>query len=214
MRSTTYRAAGSLALCLVLTALLPAATWAGSKVTSAHLRGPLINALFTAVDTSGCVETDTFVTANQPTEHLSSDSTTSVVAGVNIFIYDYCTDAVLLQAYGEDDTVPASAFHVSNQLDVASLRTTMPMTNIDTGDAFSVQVNVSLSGTSDIHRDHSNTNDLYGGGCHVLNRWNGSGRIARASGSVTDGTTEFTPTATDQAEIGFVHDGFVVIGCA
>ena len=120
----------------------------------------------------------------------------------------------MLQAAGEVDTLSFAAFNVSNQLDEASLQGEIPVTNLDTGEAFTISVDVTWSGTSAIHRDHSNTNDQYPGGCHVLNRWNGSGRTATASGSVTDGLTEFAPTATADAEIGFVHDGFAVMGCA
>jgi hypothetical protein len=47
----------------------------------------------------------------------------------------------------------------------------------------------------------------------VLNRWKGSGRTADAAGTVSDGATNYTPTATHDAEIGYVIDGFEVIGC-
>jgi hypothetical protein len=209
-----FRAARAVTLSLALVALLPAAANAATgKVEVEHQRGPLVNALFTSMDGSGCVETDTFVTANRSTDHHGSSSLTSVIAGVSVFAYDLCSETVVLQAAGEVDTLSLDAFRVSNQLDQASLQGEIAVTNLDTGAAFTITVDVTWSGTSAIHRDHSNTNDQYPGGCHVLNRWNGSGRTATASGSVTDGLTEFTPAPTDDAEIGFVHDGFAVMGC-
>jgi len=215
MRARTFRAASALALCLPLIAAWPSgAAAATGTVEVEHQRGPLINAFFTAFDGSGCVETDTFVTANAPTDHHGPEQISTVVAAVSVFIYDMCTDTTVLQVAGFADNLPLDAFVVSNQLDLASLHATIPVNDLDTGAASELDVNVNLAGTSDIHRDHSNTNDLYGGGCHVLNRWNGSGRTAMAWGTVSDGVTNYIPAPTDQGEIGFVHDGFVVIGCA
>jgi hypothetical protein len=202
-----------LSLGLLVLSPFSVVTAANTKVTVENLRGPLINASFSAIDPSGCIETDTFVTANRPTDQLlPGRGTTTGIGAVSIFVNNSCTDTSL-QAVGQTDTLSATDFQVSNQLDWASLRKTITVTNIDTGATFDVSVNVALVGTSVIVRDHSNTNDFYGGGCHVLNRWKGSGRTADASGVVSDGVTNFTPTATQSAEIGVVIDGFEVINC-
>jgi hypothetical protein len=199
------------ALILAPTAVADAAS---TKVSVANLRGPLINAWFTSFDTTGCIETDTFVTANTPSyQKLPSVPVTTTVGGVDIFEYDSCTNTTLLQAFGESDALPAGSLQVSKQLDWATFDATFTMTNIDTNATFDVNVHVALSGTSVIHRDDVNSNEFYGGGCHVLNRWKGSGRTADASGMVSDGVTNYTPTSTDQGEIGYVIDGFEVIDC-
>jgi len=199
---------------LVLAPASIAAAATGGKVTTEHQRGPLINASFTSFDASGCIETDTFVTANRPTVHeIPGNATTTGIGAVNVFEYDSCTDTTLLHAVGELDTLSDAQFQVSNQYDWAALHATIPVTEIDTGATFDLRVDVTLVGTSVIARDHENTNDFYGGGCHVLNRWKGSGRTATASGVVSDGVTNFTPVSTDSAEIGLVIDGFVVINC-
>jgi hypothetical protein len=203
----------STAALLVLIPLSVAAA-ASDTVTVQNNRGPLANAWFSTVDPSGCIETDTFVTANRPTDQqLPGRGTTTGIAAVSIFEYDACADSVLLDAVGENDAVPAGAFQVSNQLDQASLATTITLTNIDTGGTFDTTVDVAWTGTSDIVRNHDNTNDFYGGGCHVLTRWKGSGRTADASGRVSDGATNFTPATSQSAEIGYVIDGFEVIDC-
>jgi len=208
------RALTTLSLGLLVLAPFSVATAASSKVTVENLRGPLINASFSAVDPSGCVETDTFVSANRPTlQQLPGQGTTTGIGSVSIFEFDNCTGTTLFQAVGQTDTLSATEFQVSNQLDWATLRATINVQNIDTGEMFDVNVNVGLVGTSVISRDHSNTNDFYGGGCHVLNRWKGSGRTADASGVVTDGVTNFTPLASQGNEIGVVIDGFEVINC-
>jgi hypothetical protein len=188
---------------------------ATDKVTVENLRGPLVNGYFTAIDPTGCIETDTFVTANRPTDQqLPGRGTTTVVGGVSIFEYDSCTDTVLLQAVGEIAPSSAADLRVSRQLLWATLKANITLTNIDTGDTFDVSVDVAFTSTSAIHRDTENSNDRYGRFCHVLNRWKGTGRDAVASGTVSDGVTNFTPTASQPAEIGMVIDGFEVIGCA
>ena len=185
---------------------------ASAKVTVENMRGSLVNAWFSTTD--GCIQTDTFVTANGSTDQLlPGRGTRTDIAAVNIFRYDSCTDTVLLAAVGQADALPAGDLQVSRQLDSASLHTTITVTNIDTGETFDVDVDVDWVGTSDITRDDVNSNDKFGG-CHVLNRWKGSGRDAVASGSVSDGVTNFTPSASDSADIGFVIDGFEVIDCA
>lgn len=214
MRALVRRsfALGSLvALILSPTAIADAAS---SKVSVVNLRGPLVNASFTTFDATGCIETDTFVTANQPSyQQLPSKPVTTVVAGVSIYEYDACTDTTILQAAGDTEAFPAGSLQVSKQLDRATLVGTLTLTNIDTNATFDVDVNVAWTGTSAIHRDDVNSNDFYGGGCHVLDRWKGSGRTAEAAGSVSDGSTNFTAASTQNAEIGFVIDGFEVIDC-
>jgi hypothetical protein len=208
------RALAILSLGLLLLSPLSVANAATDKVTVENLRGPLVNAFFSSFDPTGCIETDTFVSANRPTDQLlPGQDTITGIGSVSIFVYDSCTDTTLLQAVGETDALTAADFQVSRQYDWASLQTTITLTNIDTGDLFNVDVNVAWVGTSDIRRDTENTNDRYGLTCHVLNRWKGSGRDADASGVVSDGVTDFTPTGSQWAEIGFVIDGFEVIGC-
>jgi hypothetical protein len=209
------RAGVVMALSALILVPVSVANAASTKVSVANLRGPLINVGFTTLDPSGCIETDTFVSANLPSyQQLPSKPVTTGVASVNIFEYDSCTDTTILDASGLTEDLPAGALQVSKQLDQASLVATIPMLNIDTNETFSVDVNVSLVGTSAIHRDDVNSNDFYGGGCHVLNRWKGSGRTASATGTVTDGVTNYTPDPTDAGEIGYVIDGFEVIDCA
>ncbi len=204
-----------LSLGLLVLSSSSAVSAASGKVEVVNLRGPLVNAYFSSTDPSGCIQTDTFVTAQRDTaQQLPGRGTTTGTGAVSIFQYDACTDTSLLDAVGQTDSLGATELQISRQLDWAWMRSTVTMTNIDTGDTFDVSVNVSWVGTSDIVRDTENTNDRYSLDCHVLNRWKGSGRDAAASGVVTDGVTNFTPVASQPGEIGLVIDGFEVIGCA
>ena len=214
MRASIRGTVAIVSLGLLALAPLSLASAASDRVTVENLRGPLVNASFSSTDPSGCVQTDAFVSANRDTlQQLPGRGTTTGIGSVSVFEYDACTDTTILQAVGEKDNLGAAEFQVSRQYDWASLHTTITVTNIDTGELFDVNVNVNWVGTSALHRDHENTNDFYGGGCHVLNRWKGTGRTATASGTVSDGVTNFTPTSSQDGEIGVVIDGFEVIDC-
>jgi hypothetical protein len=198
---------------------LTSAVAATTKVTVENLRGPLINAWFSAPDPSdpsGCRVLDAFVTANSGLSQQLPDSTAVGIAAVNVDAYDSCTGQTLFQAVGQIDTTqaPGAAFVVSKQYDLATLKATIPVTDIDTGATSNVTLDVTLRGTSDLYRSHENTNDIYTRDCHVLNRWKGTGRDAVATGTVSDGGTNYTPAPSQNAEIGMVVDGFEVIGCS
>jgi hypothetical protein len=183
------------------------------KPTIANVRGPVANAGFETVDGSGCVVTDVFVSANSGVEQDLPTTTHVGVASVSIYRYNACTGDEYINAAGYTDRLPAGAFSVSKQLDRARLVTTIPVDDLTSGTAYDVAVDVTWTGTSVITRDHANTNDRYPA-CHVLNRWKGSGRTADAMGTVSVGTTNFTPTTSQWGEVGTVISGFEVIGCA
>src|SRR5215475_105017 len=186
---------------------------AGGKVAVLNLRGHLVNAVFSDTEPGGCLRTDVFVTANSGTEQDLPSTQTFALAAVSIYKYDSCTNTTLLDATGSNDALAAGDFQVSAQLDKASLVATFTVSDLVSGGSFDVNVNVDWTGVSDIVRNHSNTNQIYPG-CHIINRWKGSGRDAVASGVVSDGVTNFTPGTSQYAEIGYVIDGFEIIGCA
>jgi len=190
-----------------------AATAADGKVTVVNLRGPLVNASFSTTDPNGCVTTDVFVSANGGTDQHLPGTTHFAVASVQIYQYDACTDTTLRDAAGLADTLATGAFQVSNQIDQASLHTTILASDLVSGASFPVTVDVDWVGISDIVRDHSNTNELYPG-CHIINRWKGSGRDAVATGTVSDGTTNLAPAPSESAEVGVVVSGFEIMGCS
>jgi hypothetical protein len=184
---------------------------ARGNTTVMNLRGNLINADFS--ETDGCLETDVFVTANSGVEQNLPDTTRYAIAAADIFEFNSCTGETLLDATGQTDSLPAGAFQVSNQLDQASLNTVLPASDLVSGNSFTITVNVALTGTSDITRSHSNTNEVYPG-CHIINRWKGSGRDANAAGTVAGGGADLTFTSSQFGEIGYVMDGSEIMGCS
>ena len=204
-------------LSLGLLALGPAsaASAASDKVTVVNLRGPLANAWFSSTDPSGCIQTDTFVSVQRSTYHRDARPEDDDRQPRRQHLRVQPLHGRVAPRRGWRDRGAAQAdLVISNQLDVASVHTTLVASNLDTGDPVTLDVNIAWVGTSAIHRDHSNTNDRYSRNCHVLNRWKGSGRDAVASGTVTMGSTNYAPTPSYLGEIGVVISGFEVIGCA
>lgn len=189
-----------------------AATATPGKVTVENLRGPLVNASFSTTDATGCVATDVFVSANSGVQQDQPGSTPFAVASVQIYQYDVCTDTTLRDAAGFTDTLATGALQVSQQSDQASLRAAVVVSDLVSGASSTVTVDVGWEGIGDLVRSHSNTNDVYPG-CHIINRWKGTGRDAVATGSVSDGATNLTPASSQSAEIGHVVSGFEIIGC-
>jgi hypothetical protein len=203
-----------------LAALVPAAAASAAlpnQPAGGSNRGPLVNAGFETVDPSGCIVTDTFVSANSGIAQAHPKTPEAGPVNdveVSVYKYDACNDYTsLIDAAGLLTSLPAGAFTVSNQLTTAHLVADVPLDDLVSGTTFTVHVDVTWTGTSAITRNHSNTNDIYSRNCHVLNRWKGSGRTADAAGTVSDGTTNYTPTPSNNGEIGYVIDGFEVIGC-
>lgn len=185
----------------------------GFSSTTMNLRGPTANASFSTADPSGCINTDVFVSASGGIEQdLPGRGTPIHVASVSIYKYDSCNDVELLNAGGLTESLPAGDFQVSKQLDWATLTATVNVDDLVSGTSFPVDVDVSWTGTGSITRSRSHTNDIFPG-CHIINRWQGSGRTAAASGTVSDGVTNFTPTTSQDAEIVFARAGFEIMGC-
>jgi hypothetical protein len=172
-----------------------------------------VDASFSSTDATGCVATEVFVSANSGTEQDLPNTTRYSLASVQLYQYDSCTGATLRDASGLRYALTPGAFQVSRQLDQARLQTTIAVSDVVSGNTFDVIVDVVWSGTSQIIRSHSNTNEIYPG-CHIINRWKGSGRDAIATGTVSSGSGNFTPAPSDGAEIGSVIEGFEIMGCA
>lgn len=203
---------------LVVTAFGVYASYSVSSAASngaaiENLRGQLVNAIFANTDPSGCLQTSVFVTANSGVEQDIPSTTHYGTAAVDVYTYNTCTATTVVDATGQTSTLPADAFQVTNQLDQASLNLVITMSDLVSGHSFDVTVNVQWVGTGELTRAHDNTNQVYPG-CHIINRWKGTGRDAVASGSVSEGLENLTPTASQYAEIGWVNDGFEIMGCA
>jgi hypothetical protein len=160
----------------------------------------------------GCLETVMQVfTAENVSKGPSTPKTAATTAFVSIFQFDACTGDVLLDAFGFN-TISASELQISKKIESATLNTTVTVTDQVTNNTFDVFVDLTWTGSGPLRKDsthqHSNTP-----GCKINFRVKGSFRSAEVSGSVSDGTTDFTQGASLTAEIFSVKVGSLTIGC-
>jgi hypothetical protein len=175
-----------------------------------HSRGP--TAIATFINTSGCIYTETAVTATEsqdrnepgPGEHSS-------LAAVSISQFNTCTETPLYVAYGDTPLSPGE-FQISNTLDWATLNTTIPVFNEISGTTFDVSVNLTWTATGPITRQHGNEH-LHTPDCIVNSHAERDQRLAQATGTVVYGGTNFTPEPSVDAILISLKNGTVLIGC-
>ena len=158
------------------------------------------SAMFTSVSSDGCVQTDVTVYAVDGDEN-SPPGPPEVqgFAAVNINTVALCEPGPGLSAAGG---ILNPDFQVDQQLTTATLNASIPVS----GDLpiSSVEIHLTWTGTGEIVRSHSHD--------HVRTPdfvaiFNGTGdlRTAQASGSVSDGVTNFTPLPAISANLTSGH---------
>lgn len=175
-------------------------------------KGTGAEALFSSVDPSGCIVTDVNVFARDETfQNPPGPGTPSSWAYLYIFQYDFCNDVQLF--YGEGFTYLAEAdFKVSRRLDSATLTATVSVYNYNTDSYSDVYVDLIWTGSGGLTRQNSHFK-YHAPGCNINSRFKGSFRSAEASGSITDGSTNFAPEPSWYANLFSVSSGDVYASC-
>jgi hypothetical protein len=192
----------------VMLLVLPLRAQAGSIF---HFSGKNAQAFFTSLDSTNCVETDVFVFAEdtkfqQPPGRGSPESD----ANLGISKYDSCTQTQLINAFGFAFLGPTD-LQIVRTLGSATLNTTIDVFDSVSGNSFSVSV--SLTWTAFGVPTLENFHDFFKTqGFIVDEHFHGTTRAANASGTVSDGTTNFTPQASIDALLASVRSGSVFIG--
>ncbi len=145
------------------------------------------------VSPGSCVHNEVHVDAFQNT---SNKQTTS---GANIFIgqMDWCTGTQFLFASGSVSNVN---FQIDQKLLSASLKTIIDVYDNVSNTTFPVSVNLTWTSTSAIGHENS-TFHIHTKGITENSHVNADFRDATASGTVSDGTTDFTPSPAFLAQI-------------
>lgn len=175
-------------------------------------RGEGASAIFSSVDTSGCVWTDVYLNADEGISQ-SPPGRGNASSGVGLFIsqYDICANIQLLAADGFASLAEPD-FRVFGKLSSATLAATVNVYDYMSNTSFDVYVDLTWTGTGDINRQSSHTH-FDSPGCKFNSRFIGSFRPAVATGSVSDGFTNFTPDPSLGYDIYSAKNGEVVIGC-
>ena len=152
----------------------------------ARFHGLSAQADFDSLSPDGCIDTFVFVDGFQNTVNKQTFS------GADVFIgkFNNCTNTPLLNASG---STGSSTFQIDKTLLTASLSATISVSDSVSGNTFNVSVSVAWTSTSAIaHEDqtfHFHTK-AFTENAHL----NADFRDANASGTVSDGTTNFTPS--------------------
>jgi len=155
--------------------------------TSAHFtfHGLTAFAEFDTYSPDGCVETFVYVDGQ----------------------YDYCTQTLLLSAFGSASN---PNFQIDKKLGSASLNTTIPVTDYVSGNTFNVSISVTWTAIDALMHENG-TFHFHSKGFIDNNHFNADFRDANASGTVSDGTTNYTPASALYAQLASMKSGDVFI---
>lgn len=172
---------------------------ASGSTTVFRFHGMTAFAVFDSLSSDGCVDTTVFVDANQSGSNLEAD--------VFIGQFNICTQTDLMEASG---STLSPTIQISKKLDSASLSATISVTDFLSGNTFNVSVNTTWTATGPLSHEiqsmHFHTKGFIDN-FHL----NAAFRDAGASGTVSDGTTNFTPSPSVFAQVASVKVGDVTI---
>lgn len=184
---------------------LPAAGSAGEKYT---FKGYNANAYFT--NTDGCIESITFVSADDGVTHQPpGQPNPSSSALISLFRFDACANEWLMYAEGSA-TLADGDFTVDKKLDSATLSTTINVYDFFSDSFFDVFVDLTWTAIGGPTRSTSIQHVKLEGFISTL-KYTGTGRIAEAVGFVSDGSTNFSPNPGADGFIQYVTTGDVMV---
>ena len=201
----------ALAMALSVLVATPASS-AGADVLQFDSEGANAYSFFQSVDPSGCVETHVNVAAHDQTVRFGEPGPLQPLPSVNVSILqrNRCTNTTLLSAGNNDPLVAEGAIQV-RKLDSVTVNATIEVFDFVTFTSFPVDISVSWTGFGDTTREMSHSNSTAIPGVRVISRFEGRTREATASGTVSNGTTNFTPEPALSASISPEVQGSLVI---
>jgi hypothetical protein len=200
-----------LAMALSVLVAAPASS-AEAVVAQFDSKGSNAFAFFQSVDPSGCVETQVNVAAHDQTLRLGQPGPLQPFPSVNVAILqrNRCTNTTLLSAGNNDPRVAEDAIQFE-KLDSATLNATIEVFDFVTFTSFPVDISVSWTGFGATTREKSHSNSTAIPGLRVIALFDGMTREATASGTVSNGITNFTPEPALSASMNSGIQGSLVI---
>ena len=169
----------------------------------------LADAQFTSLDFTGCIQTDVVVFAGSAKiKDTGSPLDVEPMVNVTYAVGDLCNFVVLRSGFGSTNVIN---FQMDSGLVATHASATVPVTDDQHGTTIYLYVNLDWSGVGDILnlrvKDFTDTPPF-----SVKFRAKGSFRDATVSGSVSDGTVNFTPDGSFLfGTLQVVHEGSVTI---
>jgi hypothetical protein len=194
----------TMALALSALVIVTPASSAGAETLHFSFKGDFAFANFRSVDPSGCVFTDVAVFVIDGRVKQPNGTFVASDAFVEIVQRDECTSTNLFVDEGVAFLAP-DEFLVNGQLKTATLNATIELIEGEL-----VDVSITWTGTRRAVRDTGHSH-IKTPGFKVNSHSNGLRRQATASGTVTHGTTNFTPEPAVFAELSSLTQGEVQI---
>jgi hypothetical protein len=160
------------------------------RVEVFNAKDRLADAQFTSLDSTGCIQTDVVVFAGS-SKFKDTGSPLDVEPMVNVTysVFDNCNLVLLRSGFGSTNV---TNFQMDSGLVAAHASATVPAGDDQHGTTINLYVNLDWSGFGDITtlrlKDHFDT-----ASSSVNVRAKGNFREATVSGSISDGTINFTP---------------------
>jgi len=199
-------------LAVAVLALAVPARAVGTETLHFSFDGLFADATFGSTDPSGCVSTVVDLLANDGRSRTGTGQP-EVAASAIIIVsqFDNCTQTLLVAADGSAVLGPG-ALQIDNKLTAASLTATIEVFDFVSGASFPVDVNVSWTGVGGTTSARTHIRQTLPG-FKINERFDRTFREATASGTVSDGTTNFTPqpAAAGDAHLASVKQGEVDI---
>jgi hypothetical protein len=204
-------------LTMMIASFSAVATPARAADSASLFAGLTVDADFTDMDDSSCVDTNITVLASKSIRIDLPDKTLERGAGINVFIsqFNVCQGNQVLSVFG-GTTIPSSTLRVALDLSSARLSsTTVQMTGESTPGTpveFPVQVALKWNATGSAHTENSDI-IFQDQSCTVGTLFKGRSRDATTTGSVIMDGSNLIQSSSDFARIGFAREGSFVIGC-
>lgn len=171
----------------------------------------IASASFSSTDPSGCILTDVSVFATEAVVQFPPGQGDSSSNGfVSISQFDNCLGTQMLGATGLTPLADED-FQLSPTLDSATLNASINVNDWVSGTSFDVSVNLTWTSTDPLGRLNSHNHDSLPG-CKTNSHSTYAFRPAQASGTISDGATNFTPEV-GYGELSSGRAGNVDIGC-
>ena len=172
-------------------------------------KGSVAFATFQSTDSTGCIVTQVFIGDSLETVHDPPGGPQYVpVLTVEVDQFNLCNQTALLSGQGITNTFTSS---IANNLSSASLSATVGLFDFISGNNLNnVTFNLNWTGTGDVQHGSSVVH-FNADGTTVIAHSIGAFRSGQASGTVSDGTTNYTPLPDNSATFENNHDATITI---
>lgn len=186
--------------------------WGETTATHFKVKGDTALAVFFAADPQDpCIEYVVSVVAADLMEKSSPGGgpATTVRVVLNVSVRDVCEHVELFTGTGD---VSQATFQVASDLSSATLRTTMPVLELNTGQFFDFDVNLTWTALGP-PKSHHETERFQDKDLRILvvAQFRGTQVDAQATGTVVGLGLTFTPAPSTSAELLTQNDGILTI---